>query len=173
METKARVLKRNPESTKTLSRPQVTVTQPKTEPAKPEPTPSTGVGGSSLDTMTAACVSELMNAATSFHKLHLKVTGPGSFAAHSALNTLYDALPEHADTLAEGYQGAAEKLLTYTEVPARTLDTVADGVAYLRDLYNIINKLQGMMPYSEIVNNLDLVKAVSYTHLTLPTICSV
>ena len=43
-------------------------------------------------------------------------------------------------------------------MPVRTLDTVADGVGYLRDLYNIITKLQGMMPYSEIVNNLDLVK---------------
>ena len=43
-------------------------------------------------------------------------------------------------------------------MPIRTLDTVADGVAYLRDMYNVINKLQGMMPYSEIVNNLDLVK---------------
>jgi len=158
MEPKSRLLKRNPEPTRTLSRPQVTVTQPKSEPSKPQPTPDTGVGGSSLDTMTAACASELMNATTSFHKLHLKVTGDGSYAAHNALNPFYQGLHEHADTLVEGYQGAAEKLLTYTEVPARTLDTVADGVAYLRDLYNIINKLQGMMPYSEIVNNLDLVK---------------
>jgi DNA-binding ferritin-like protein len=108
--------------------------------------------------MTAACVSELMNAATSFHKLHLKVTGVGSFAVHKALNELYDALPDHADTLVEGYQGAAEKLLTYSEVAPRTLDTVADGVKYLKDIYAMINKLQGMLPYSEIVNNLDLVK---------------
>jgi len=152
------MLKRNPEPVKTISRPQVTVTQPKSEPAKPEPTPNTGVGGSSLDTMTAACATEMMNAAISFHKLHLKVTGPGSFAAHTALGAFYEGLHDHADTLVEGYQGVAEKILTYTEMPVRTLDTVADGVGYLRDLYNIVNKLQGMMPYSEIVNNLDLVK---------------
>ena len=155
---KPRLLKRNPEPTKTLSRQEVTVTQPKSEPAKPEPTPSTGVGGSSLDTMTAACATEMMNAAISFHRLHLKVTGDGSFAAHTALNPFYQGLHEHADTLVEGYQGVAEKILTYTDMPIRTLDTVADGVGYLRDMYNIINKLQGMMPYSEIVNNLDLVK---------------
>lgn len=155
---KTRLLKRNPEPVKTISRPQLTVTQPKSEPAIPQPTPNTGVGGSSLDTMTAACATELMNATTSFHKLHLKVTGDGSYAAHNALNPFYQGLHEHADTLVEGYQGAAEKLLTYTEMPVRTLDTVADGVGYLRDLYNSINKLQGMMPYSEIVNNLDLVK---------------
>jgi len=155
---KARMLKRNPEPTKTISRPEVVVTQPKEEPAKPQPTPNTGVGGSSLDTMTSACATEMMNAAISFHKLHLKVTGPGSYAAHNALNPFYQGLHDHADTLVEGYQGIAEKLLTYTEMPVRTLDTVADGVGYLRDLYNIITKLQGMMPYSEIVNNLDLVK---------------
>lgn len=158
MENRTRMLKRNPEPTKTLSRPQVTVTQPKTEPAKPEPTPNAGVGGSSLDNMVAACASELMNARTSIHKLHLKVTGEGSFAAHKALNELYDALPDHADTLVEGYQGVAEKILTYTETAPRTLDTTADAVGYLRDLYGVINKLQAMLPYSEIVNNLDLVK---------------
>jgi DNA-binding ferritin-like protein len=158
METKPRVLKRNPEPVKAISRPQVTVTQPKSEPAKPQPTPDTGVGGSSLDNMVSSCATELMNARTSFHKLHLKVTGEGSYAAHKALNELYDALPDHADTLIEGYQGAAEKILSYKEVPPRTLDTVADAVNYLRDIYAMVNKLQGMLPYSEIVNNLDLVK---------------
>jgi hypothetical protein len=157
MEAK-RMLKRNPEPAKTISRPQVVVTQPKSEPAKPEPTPDAGVGGSSLDTMTAACATEMMNAAVSFHRLHLRVTGNGSFAAHKALGEFYEGLHGHADTLIEGYQGVAEKLLNYTNMPIRTLDTTADAVGYLRDLYNSINKLQGMMPYSEIVNNLDLVK---------------
>ena len=158
MDAKPRMLKRSPESTSTINRPEVTVTQPKSEPAKAQPTPSTGVGGSSLDTMVSACATELMNARTSIHKLHLKVTGEGSYAAHKALNDLYDALPDHADTLIEGYQGAAEKILSYSEVAPRTLDTVSDGVSYLRDIYAMVNKLQGMLPYSEIVNNLDLVK---------------
>lgn len=153
-----RLLKRNPEPVKKLSRPEVTVNQPKEEPAKPQPTPDTGVGGSSLDNMVAACATEMMNAAISFHKLHLKITGDGSYAAHNALGGFYEGLHGHADTLVEGYQGVAEKLIKYTDMPIRTLDTVADGVGYLRDLYNSINKLQGMLPYSEIVNNLDLVK---------------
>lgn len=141
-----------------LKRPEAIVSQPKSEPSKPQPTPDTGVGGSSLDTMTAACISELMNAATSIHKLHLKVTGTGSFAAHKALNELYDALPGHADDLAEGYQGAAEKLLSYSEVAPRVLDTVSDAVSYIRDLTAMVTKLQGKMPYSEIVNSLDTIK---------------
>ena len=116
--------------------------------------PATG----NCDTMTAACVSELMNAGTSFHKLHLKITGMGSYAAHKALNELYDAMPGHADDLAEGYQGASEKLLTYSEVGARTLDTVEDALVYLRDLTNMVNALQAKMPYTELVNSLDTVK---------------
>ena len=144
------MLKRNPEPVKTVSRP--------VEPVKAQPAADTGVGGSSLDKMTAACATELMNAAVSFHKLHLKVTGPGSYAAHKALNDLYDALPGHADDLVEGYQGAAEKLLSYTEVQPRVLEDVGDGVRYLRDLIALVTKLQGQMPYSEIVNNLDTAK---------------
>lgn len=158
METKARLLKRNAEPAKTISRPQPVVTQPKSEPAVPQPTPNTGVGGSSLDNMTSSCATELMNAAVSFHRLHLKVKGDGSYAAHKALGDFYEGLHDQADTLVEGYQGVTEKLLSYTDLPIRSLETVSDAVAYLRDMYNVINKLQGMMPYSEIVNNLDLVK---------------
>lgn len=113
----------------------------------------------SIDTMTASCVSELMNAATSFHKLHLKVTGTGSYAAHKALNDLYDALPGHADDLAEGFQGAAEKLLSYSEEPPKMLGSVENGLEYLRMLVDMVCGLQDKMPYSEIVNELDNVKS--------------
>ena len=72
-----------------------------------------GIGrpSSSLHDQTAALVVELMNAATSFHKLHLSVTGDGSYAQHKALNEIYDALPELADTIAEGMQGVCEVIL--------------------------------------------------------------
>ena len=135
---KPRLLKRNTESTTSYS---------------------SAPAGGSIDTMTAACVSELMNASTSFHKLHLKVTGVGSFAAHKALNDLYDALVDHADNLAEGYQGAAEILLKYNEVPNKTLNTVEDGLDYIRMLIDMVTGLQSKMPYSEIVNELDTVKS--------------
>jgi DNA-binding ferritin-like protein len=146
------LLRRDSEPIKKLSRPSTE------QAAKPQPTADAGVGGSSLDNMTAACSTEMMNAAVSFHRLHLKIKGDGSYAAHKALGNFYDGLHGYADTLVEGYQGATEKLLAYKDMPIRTLDTVADAVAYLRDMYNSVNKLQGMMPYSEIVNNLDLVK---------------
>lgn len=117
--------------------------------------PSTG----SVESITAACVSELMNAATSIHKLHLKVTGAGSYAAHKALNELYDALPGHADDLAEGFQGASEKLLSYTESSPRVLNSVEDGLNYIREMITMVTNLQSKMPYSEIVNDLDTIKS--------------
>ena len=120
---------------------------------------SSAPAAGSLETMTAACVSELMNAATSIHKLHLKVKGTGSYAAHKALNELYDALPGHADDLAEGFQGAAEKLLDYKEVAPRVLNSVEDALAYIREMTNMVSGLQAKMPYSEIVNELDTVKS--------------
>jgi DNA-binding ferritin-like protein len=113
----------------------------------------------SVETMTAACVTELMNAATSFHKLHLKVQGIGSYAAHKALNELYDALPGHADDLAEGFQGAAEKILIYKDVAPRVIDTVTEAISYIREIYGMVNGLQDKMPYSELVNDLDNVKS--------------
>lgn len=155
---KLRTLKINSEPTKTISRPQSTKVEQKEESIIAKPVPDTGVGGSSLDTMTANLATEMMNAAISFHRLHLRVTGTGSFAAHTALGDFYEGLHDKADTLVEGYQGVSEKLLSYKDSPIRTLDTVADAVGYLRDLYNTVNKVQGMMPYSEIVSNLDLVK---------------
>jgi len=116
-------------------------------------------GGDSLEAKTAALVSELMNAATSIHKMHLKITGLGSFAGHKALNELYDELPGHADDLAEGFQGAAEKLLTYEDFAPRTLNSVEESLSYMRELTTQVTSLQQVMPYSEIVNDLDLVKS--------------
>lgn len=39
------------------------------------------------------------------HRRHLAVTGPGSFAAHSALGDFYDDIVDKADAIAEAYQG--------------------------------------------------------------------
>ena len=111
-----------------------------------------------VDKMTGAFVEELMNAATSFHKLHLKVTGTGSYAQHKALNQLYDALPDLADTIAEGYQGACEVLLPYEGAGLVILDTVEDAVEYLRQIKGMVDELQAVMPHTEIVNTLDTVK---------------
>lgn len=115
---------------------------------------------SNIDKATADLVVEMMHAGTKLHIAHLLVTGVGSYAAHKALNEIYDALPGHADTLAEGYQGATEKLLNYNStVELPQIKTAQEAVSYLRSLYNKISNLQKIMPYSEIVNDLDTIKS--------------
>lgn len=105
---------------------------------------------------TADCAQDMLNAVTSIHKLHLKVTGLGSFAAHKALD--YDAFSGHADDLVEGFQGAAEKLLELPNTAPSELNSVEEGLEFLRKMYDKICSLQSIMPYSEIVNDLDTVK---------------
>ncbi len=115
-----------------------------------------------LDEEVADLGYKLMNAATCFHKLHLKVKDLGSYAAHVALNELYDALPGHADTLIEGYQGAVERIIECShdeEYSKKVCNSVEDALSYIRELTSEINELQAMIPYSEIVNDLDNVKS--------------
>lgn len=111
-----------------------------------------------VDAMTANLVVEVMNAATSFHKLHLQVTGDGSYAQHKALNEIYDKLPDLADEIAEGYQGACELILNYPEKAPVTLSGVDGAIEYLRMMKVQVDELQAVMPHSEIVNNLDIIK---------------
>lgn len=115
-----------------------------------------------LDHEVAELGYELMCAATCFHKLHLKVKDLGSFAAHLALKELYEALPDHADTLIEGYQGAVERIVECShdeEYSKKVCNSVEDALSYIRELTSEVNELQAMMPYSEIVNDLDNVKS--------------
>lgn len=110
-------------------------------------------------TEVAELVTELMNAATSFHKLHLKVSGLGSYAQHKALNEIYDALPGYADDLAESFQGAKGEILKYVEMTPKVLNSKEEALMYAQQLKDMITELQGKLPYSEIINDLDITKS--------------
>jgi len=105
--------------------------------------------------MTLGC---LLKTTPEFHKLHLRVNGSGAFAQHMALGELYDALPDLIDTVLEGYQGAAETILDYPETPPVYLKSVEEALDYMREKCEHIHEAQEMIPYSEVVNNLDLIK---------------
>jgi DNA-binding ferritin-like protein len=109
---------------------------------------------------TAALAQDLLNAVTSIHKIHLKVTGLGSFAAHTALNTFYDEIGDHADSVVEQFQGAEEKILELPNTAPTELNSVEETIDYLRKLKEKTAALQSIMPHSEIVNQLDEVKSL-------------
>lgn len=116
----------------------------------------------SLDMQVANLGYQLMTAATCFHKLHLKVKDLGSYAAHVALKELYEALPDHADALIEGYQGAVERIVECShdeEYSKKVCNSAEEALTYIRELTSEINELQAMMPFSEIVNDLDTIKS--------------
>ena len=109
---------------------------------------------------TAALAQDLLNSVTSIHKIHLKVTGLGSFAAHKALNEFYDEIGDHADSVVEQFQGAEEKLLEMPNTAPVELNSVEETIDYLRKLKDKTAALQSIMPHSEIVNQLDEVKSL-------------
>lgn len=113
-----------------------------------------------LDKKTAALANELLNAVTTIHKFHLMVTGVGSYAAHKALNEFYDEIGDHADDVVEKYQGAAEKLLDIPDSVPTKVSSVNECVAYLKGLTKLVDEVQSIMPYSELVNILDETKAL-------------
>ena len=127
------------------------------------PTPmSPAIGGQEtcgLCMQTAALAQDMLNAVTSLHRLHLKVTGLGSYAAHKALNKGYDAFGNHADDLVEEYQGAEEKILELPNTAPAELNSVEDALDFLCKMKDKITALQSIIPHSEIVNLLDNAKS--------------
>ena len=118
-------------------------------------------GGEKADELVGILVAELMNASTLTHKLHLKIIGVGSYAQHKALNEFYDDIKDHADTLAEEYQGHKMILLDTDKafMSNYILSTVEDCLDYLEKLYNLISEVQSMMTCSSIINTMDEIKS--------------
>jgi len=72
------------------------------------------------------------------HRAHLRVTGPGSFAAHSALGEFYNEIIDNADSITEAYQGRHGII----EIPYLPLPKQEDYVAVLETLLDDIEKLR-------------------------------
>lgn len=111
-------------------------------------------------TETAQLLANLQGMVISTHRLHLKVTGPGSDAAHRALGAFYEKMPDLIDTVAEQYQGAREKLLDIPEPKMYRCGTPMEAVSHLKEIYEEVNQLQKLMPFSEVTNQLDEVKSL-------------
>jgi hypothetical protein len=105
-------------------------------------------------------VSDFLEAVTSVHKAHLKITGPGSYAAHTAMGAFYDEIGGLADTIAESYQGVTETLLDIPAAQQASFTSAGDCVNFLNGLYQKVDAAQKACAYSEIINDLDNVKSL-------------
>lgn len=73
------------------------------------------------------------------HREHLKVTGQGSYAKHSALGDFYGAVGDLADSFVEVYQGCFDCLL---EIPLVAHDAKAPIMDALRSQQQWIRKVR-------------------------------
>ena len=116
-----------------------------------------------ITSKVAMCIAELLAAAPAFHFLHLAVKGSGSYAQHKALNEAYDKLPDVVDAVAEGYQGVTETLLDLPEVGVIKFNDIEECLDFCREKYQTLTMIQEELPFSEVVNNIDLIKDVLNT----------
>ena len=78
------------------------------------------------------------------HRAHLRVTGAGSFAKHSALGEFYTAIIENADSITEAYQGRHDIIeipylpMIDEEDPVKALESLLDDIEKLR--YDAVDK---------------------------------
>jgi hypothetical protein len=75
-------------------------------------------------TSTAAgeFVVTLLHSATITHMMHFRVTGPGSYSAHKALQKYYENIVDLVDSLAESIQGSTSQLIDFA-TPANIGET--------------------------------------------------
>lgn len=99
------------------------------------------------------------------HIFHWQTKGPGSYAAHKALQKYYDAIPDLIDTLVEAYQGKYGIVTGYE--PAERFDEYSADTAikYFKALSVFIERVYAKIPKDDtnIINQLDAFKDLIYT----------
>ena len=111
-------------------------------------------------------VGGLLHAVTVAHVMHLKATGPGSYARHVALGALYEGLGELVDAVAESYQGAYGLIDDY---PASFAMPTKEPLEWVKELSRIVQEGRKAMPEdSEIQDAIDEIQGlVNSTHYKL------
>ena len=110
-------------------------------------------------------ISTLMASRDQAHIFHWQTTGEGSFAAHTALNAYYDAIPNLTDTLVESYQGKHGIITGYTSVDEFNEYDRTTAVKYFKGLAMFVERAYAKLPPEDtyILNQIDNVKELIYS----------
>ena len=110
-------------------------------------------------------ISTLMASRDQAHIFHWQTTGEGSFAAHTALNAYYDAIPDLTDTLVESYQGKHGIITGYTSADAFNEYDRTTAVKYFKGLAMFVERAYAKLPQEDtyILNQIDNVKELIYS----------
>jgi hypothetical protein len=110
--------------------------------------------------LMANFISTLFSSRTQAHIFHLQVTGPGSFAAHKALNEYYDEIIGLADGIAESYQGRYG-IITGYKGEGQWIEDITQVVKYFEALCMYVEKNRvSLVQDSYIQNQIDEVVAL-------------
>ena len=110
-------------------------------------------------------ISTLMASRDQAHIFHWQTTGEGSFAAHTALNAYYDAIPDLTDTLVESYQGKHGIITGYTSADAFNEYDRTTAVKYFKGIAMFVERAYAKLPqeHTYILNQIDNVKELVYS----------
>lgn len=110
--------------------------------------------------LMASFISTLFSSRTQAHIFHLQVTGPGSFAAHSTLNTYYDEIVGLVDDIVESYQGRYGIIIGYKS-EGQWIENLTQVVKYFEALCVYVEKNRvSLVQDSYIQNQIDEVVAL-------------
>ena len=110
--------------------------------------------------LMASFISTLFSSRTQAHIFHLQVTGPGSFAAHNALNTYYDEIIGLTDGIVESYQGRYG-IITGYKGEGQWIEDITQVVKYFEALCMYVEKNRvSLVQDSYIQNQIDEVVAL-------------
>jgi len=110
-------------------------------------------------------ISLFLHSRTQAHVFHLRVNGPGAYAAHVALQSYYEGIIDIIDGLVESYQGK-NGLIEFDEVEG--LDNNADIkniIKYFENLSTALIKIRKdeSLQDSYIQNQIDTIDELIYS----------
>jgi DNA-binding ferritin-like protein len=110
-------------------------------------------------------VSVLLHSRTQAHVFHLLVKGPGSFAAHTALQTYYESIIPLLDGLVESYQGKYGLIEVDTVDGVDNESNIQNIIKYFEKLVAIIEKLRkdDSMQDSWVQNDIDTILTLIFS----------
>jgi len=109
----------------------------------------------------AKFINRLFEARNVAHTEHLRVKGPGAFAAHTALNGFYDSLLDLADSFVESYQGKYG-VIESISMRSTEYDSI---IKYLEDFGKYIESSRDIFKDEWLKNQVDEFASLVYSTL--------
>lgn len=98
-------------------------------------------------------ISKLLHGITAAHMLHLQAKGPGSYAAHKALGSLYEDLTVIVDSLSEECMGVHGLIDSF---PVEKFTPPKNAVDFVEELYGYVTNSRSQIgSESHLQNTVD------------------